>query len=317
MMATASIPGLVSVVIPAYNAGWCVGRALDSVLAQSHTRIEVLVIDDGSTDDTASVARSYGDPVRLLQQPNGGLSSARNLGIRHARGEWIAYLDADDWWLPEKLARQIELLRRQPDVGFCSSATRVEDPEGRLIGSWSCPKIARSPLQSIFLTNAAVAGSGSAVLVRSEIQRRAGYFDESLPSLEDIDMWMRLASIAGYTCLDEQLAVILKRPDSMSRNLDKMRSSAIRVMRKNRGLLPGPLQGAFWRFAYAGMMADYAKWEFRSGRPLQASAHILAALAHSPLRRGRLLLGILAAGLAGGLGAPHSGINDHARPDQR
>lgn len=301
MMPKPHIPDLLSVVIPAYNAAWCVRRAIDSALAQSYAQIEVLVVDDGSTDGTASVVRGYGNRVCLLQQANGGLSSARNLGIRHARGEWIAYLDADDWWMPEKIAHQVELFKQQPGIGFCSSAARVEDPEGRELDNWRCANFTGSALSAIFRINAMVAGSGSAVVVRADVQRQAGFFDEALESLEDIDMWMRLAAITGYACVPKTLVVILKHPDSMSRNLDKMRESAVTVMKKNRALLPLQLQGSFWRYAYAGVLADYAKWAFRAGRTGQATCHVLTGLAHAPLTRGRLLLGILAAGWRGQL----------------
>lgn len=300
---TQLVPNLVSVVIPAYNATWCVARAIDSVLAQHYREFEILVVDDGSTDTTAQVVASYGAQVRLLQQPNGGLSSARNLGMRHARGEWIAFLDADDWWLPEKLARQVACMREFPTLGFCSTATRVEDPQGRELHVWRCPTFMGSALETIFRVNAAVAGSGSSVLVRVEVLRTAGEFDTELRSLEDIDMWMRLSAITEYRCLPDVLSVILKRPDSMSRHLDTMRASAIRVMRKNRRLLPQAQQGAFWRHAFAGVLADYAKWAFRAGRGAQGVRDVVHGLLVSPFGRGRLLLGILAAGLSGKLRA--------------
>lgn len=96
----------VSAVIPAYNAAGCVGRAIRSVLAQTRPVIEILVIDDGSCDDTSSVAERFGPPVRVIRQANAGPSAARNRGAWAARGEWLAFLDADDTWLPPKLERQ-------------------------------------------------------------------------------------------------------------------------------------------------------------------------------------------------------------------
>ena len=129
----------VSVIIPAFNAGWCVRKAIDSVLAQDYADSEVIVVNDGSTDDTAAVLASYGSAIRLIDQPNGGMSNARNAGIRAARGEFLAFLDSDDWWLPGKLTQQVELLRRHPELGFCSCAARVEDMEGRLLNLWACP----------------------------------------------------------------------------------------------------------------------------------------------------------------------------------
>lgn len=283
----------VSVVIPAYNAAWCVRRAIDSVLAQTYRDFELLVIDDGSTDDTPSVLLGYGTAIRIIRQPNGGLSSARNAGIRAARGDFVAFLDADDWWLPRKLELQVELLRSQPELGFCSSAARVQDAEGQLLGIWVCPDIGEAFIADLFRSNGDVAGSGSAVMARRELFSQVGGFDETLRSLEDIDMWMRLAAITKYGCIPEPLTVILKSPGSMSRNLDVMRSSAIRVMKKNRQLLPTDLQAGYWRSCLAGIISDYAKWRYREGRKLEAFTDILLILVLAPMKKGRLGLGLL------------------------
>lgn len=289
----------VSVVIPAYNAAWCVRTAVDSVLAQSCRDFEVIVVDDGSTDDTARVLASYGERIRVVTKPNGGLSSARNAGIDAARGTFVAFLDADDRWFPDKLARQLALMAQRPTLAFCSTAARVEDPDGRAINEWRCIHCDQPTLEAIFGANAFVAGSGSAVLARREALTRAGPFDESLRSLEDIDMWMRLAAIGEYACVDEPLAVILRHPDSMSRNLDVMREAAIRVMRQNRHLLPHDKRGAFWRQAYAGMLSDYAKWAWRARRRGQALRDVVTGFCIAPLSRGRLMAGLLVAMLCG------------------
>ena len=285
--------GRVSVIIPAYNAAWCVARAIDSALEQDYEAKEIIVVNDGSTDDTGRVLAGYGDRIRVVDKPNGGLSSARNAGIEAAEGEFVAFLDADDWWLPGKLTAQAGLMRDDPDVGFCSVATQVEDPDGSMINLWSCPVWQGDFVGFLFHNNAAVAGSGSAVMARRELFERAGLFDESLNSLEDIDMWMRLAAISRYACIGETLAVILKRPDSMSRNLEVMRASALQVMQKNRALLPEDKQNAFWRAGLASVYTDYAKWRYRAGDRRGALADTLRALALAPLARGRLCLGLL------------------------
>jgi glycosyltransferase involved in cell wall biosynthesis len=285
----------VSIVVPVYNAAWCVGRAIDSVLAQGFRDFELIVVDDGSTDNTAAVLASYGPALRIVGKPNGGLSSARNAGMAAARGRYIAFLDADDWWLPGKLERQVALMELRPELAFCSTTARIEGPDGAALGEWRCSCAAQPALEAIFLANAFVAGSGSAVLARHEALKQAGDFDESLRSLEDIDMWMRLAATGGYACVDEPLAVILKRPDSMSRNLDVMRHAAIAVMHKNRHLLPPARRGAFWRHAYAGMLSDYAKWAWRARRRRQALRDVITGLCLAPLSRGRLMAGLLVA----------------------
>lgn len=288
-------PPRISVIIPAYNAAWCVGRALDSVLAQTCRDFELIVVDDGSRDNTAEILAGYGAALRVVSKANGGLSSARNAGIAAARGEYVAFLDADDWWLPEKLERQVALLDGRPSLLFCATTTQVFTPEGQRLTDWRCGGEGQPALQSIFAANAHVAGSGSAVMARREAFARAGGFDESLRSLEDIDMWMRLAALGDYACIDTPLAAIEKRGDSMSGNLDVMRAAAIRVMRKNRRLLPPALRGGFWRSAYAAMLSDYAKWAYRKGHAARATGDLLHALLLAPLSRGRRSLGLLLA----------------------
>jgi glycosyltransferase involved in cell wall biosynthesis len=289
----------VSVVIPAFNAAWCVGRAVDSALAQHYSEREVIVVDDGSTDTTAEVLARYGAAIRVVPRSNGGLSRARNAGIRAATGALVAFLDADDYWLPTKLSQQVALLDSLPGIGFCSTGAALEAPDGTRLGEWACARAADNMLREIFAHNAAVAGSGSAVLARRELFERAGMFDESLKSLEDIDMWMRLAAITGYACVPEPLTVVLRSHDSMSRNLDVMRASAIRVLRKNRHLLAASEQGAFWQACYATMLADYAKWEYRVGRRRAAISHLCEGMLRAPFARGRLMLGLMVAMVTG------------------
>lgn len=295
MTSTTDTVATVSVVIPAWNAAAFVRRAIDSALAQTWQAREIIVVNDGSTDATAEVLGTYGAAVRVVSQANGGLSNARNRGIREATGEFVALLDADDWWLPEKLARQVELMRRRPELGFCSTRARIVAPDGVETGTWDCPTIERSLLSTLFLRNGAIPGSGSGVLVRRALFDRVGLFDETLRSLEDIDMWMRLAAVSAYGCIDELLTVIVKQPDSMSRNFTVMRDAALRVMHKNRALLAPKDRGAHWRAGYASVLADYAKWEYRTGQRAAAIRHVLEGFACSPLRRGRMLGGLLLA----------------------
>ena len=292
MSPTGSDP-LVSVVMPAYNVGWCIGRAVDSVLAQDYRARELIVVNDGSTDDTRAVVERYGAQVRLINQDNRGMCAARNVAIRSAHGAYVAFLDADDWWLPEKLARQVTLMESRPEIGFCSTAARVEDEQGRLINLWRCRHGNTQMLATLFAENAAIAGGCSAVMARRHLVDQVGLFDESLTGFEDPDLWIRLAAVSGYACIDEPLAVILRREKSVSRNLEAMRSSAIGSLRKNRALLPPELRGNFWRRCLASVYTDYAKPAYRAGRIGRAYADTLRALALSPVGRGRLCLALL------------------------
>jgi glycosyltransferase involved in cell wall biosynthesis len=283
----------VSIVIPAFNAGWCVHKAIDSVLAQEYADREVIVVNDGSTDDTAAVLASYGSAIQVIDQSNGGMSNARNAGIRAARGEFLAFLDSDDWWLPGKLRCQIELMRARPELGFCSCAARVEDLDGRLLNVWECPTWEVPFLIHLFQSGADVPGSCSAVVARRDLVMAAGAFDEGLRGAEDPDLWIRLAAISEYACLSTPLAVVLRRPGSVSRNLEAMRSSTIRMMQKNRHLLPGDLQGRYWRSCLAGIHGDYAKWRYRSGQRRAALLEVARLMWLAPVARGRLGLGLL------------------------
>jgi glycosyltransferase involved in cell wall biosynthesis len=131
--ATAGTPGLVSVIIPTYNRAYIVGKAIDSVLRQTYANVEVVVVDDGSTDGTADLLRRYDHRVRYLAQKNAGVSAARNTGLRAARGEFIALLDSDDEWLPWKVELQVRFLRAFPAVGMVWTDMTAIDPTGRLV----------------------------------------------------------------------------------------------------------------------------------------------------------------------------------------
>lgn len=283
----------VSVVMPAYNAAWCVRKAIDSVLAQDFQDFELIVVDDGSTDDTAAVLASYGDRIRVVSKVNGGMSSARNAGIRASCGEFIAFLDADDWWLPGKLGQQIALMRARPEVGFASTAARVEDPEGNLLNPWPCPEWQGSFLAHLFGNGAGIAGGSSALMVRSALLKTVGGYDESLGGVEDADLWMRLAAVSEYACAPDTRVVVLRRAGSVSRNVEEMRRGALRVLRKNRHLLPAHLRGRFWRACMAGIHGDYAKWRYRAGRRGAALRDVAQIFLLAPVARGRLGLGLL------------------------
>jgi GT2 family glycosyltransferase len=126
-------PGLVSVVIPTYNRAYILGEAIDSALRQTYRPLEVIVVDDGSQDETRTLVEAYGDPVRYFWQPNAGVSAARNVGMMHARGEFVALLDSDDRWLPWKLSAQVALLRRHPTVGMVWTDMSAVDEAGKLL----------------------------------------------------------------------------------------------------------------------------------------------------------------------------------------
>jgi peptidoglycan/LPS O-acetylase OafA/YrhL len=289
----------VSVIVPAHNAAAHVRTAVGSVLAQTWQDLELLVVDDGSTDGTHKLLAGYGARLRVLRQANAGPAAARNHGLREARGEYVAFLDADDFWETEKLAAQVALLDANADVGFCSTATRVVDGAGNVVALWPClpPDI---PLpDALFMNGAAISGSTSGVMARRALLQQVGGFDAALRGFEDPDLWTRLAACARYACIPQALTVVVRTPGSVSSHLPRMRAATLASFRKNRGLLPPPRRGTYWRTACAGALTDYAKTAWRAGDRRHALLWTLEALIRAPLGRGRLALALLLAMLRG------------------
>ena len=186
---------LVTVVTPAYNIAKYIGEAVDSVLRQTFHDFEYLVVDDGSVDDTIDVIKAHvrDDPrFRLLEVEHGGVSAARNAGIREAKGEYIAFLDGDDRWHPKFLERQLGLIQSlPPDVGavFCRSRMVLEN--GTLV-FFQWQRAGRYDFDD-FLVSGNPARSGSSLLIRKSCFTDVGGFDEKVHYGEDLDMWLRIA----------------------------------------------------------------------------------------------------------------------------
>jgi hypothetical protein len=205
----------VSVIIPAYNAARSLPRTIDSVLAQTFPPAEIIVVDDGSADDTAAVAEAYGDRVRVIRKANGGPASARNLGAREASGEWLALLDADDQWLSNKLERQLPYTR-PPEVG--------------LVHSLICQQPMNVPLRLTFedlwdrnwICN-------STVLVRRDAFMALGGFDETreLISVEDYNLWTRLAASRWQIVLCPEQLTRYARGIGISSNAERFLKASL------------------------------------------------------------------------------------------
>ncbi len=193
----------VSVVIPAYNAGKYIGRAIDSVLAQTHQADEIIVVDDGSTDNTAEAVQSYGEKIHFIRQENAGASVARNTGIEAATGEWIAFLDADDEWLPDKLKLQTEHLRRNPDLMwttgnfircYCDKNQQQDDLSGERLRNAKAAMGPKEYFDSYFRAHCLFAtGCCITMMIRRKALAEAGLFLPGQPRINDVDMWLRIA----------------------------------------------------------------------------------------------------------------------------
>lgn len=191
----------VSVVMPVYNVETYIAEAIESVLAQTYENFELLIIDDGSTDASLDICRLVDDPrLRIIEQENRGLAGARNTGIREARGEFIAFLDSDDLWSPEKLTAHVQFLNDNPDIGVSYSGSTLISTNGDPIGISQNPQTDNVDASDVFLRNPV--GNGSSPVIRRSVfddirffanRGYAEYFDEAFRQSEDIECWMRIA----------------------------------------------------------------------------------------------------------------------------
>ncbi len=223
----ADVKPLISVIIPTFNRGWTLRESIDSVLAQEFKDYELIVVDDGSTDNTQQILESYGKRMVMLRQSNKGVSAARNTGINKARGKYIAFLDSDDEWLPQKLSSQKAFFGSNSDALICQTE-EIWIRNGKRVN----PK-KRHKKRSGFIFEPSLSlclVSPSAVMIKKCLFDEIGMFDEDLPACEDYDLWLRISYKYPVYLIDEPL--IIKRgghSDQLSKEpgLDKYRIKAL------------------------------------------------------------------------------------------
>ena len=208
---------LVSVVISNHNCGRFVAGAVESALQQSYSNREVIVVDDGSTDDSLSVLSAFGDRVRVVAQANQGVSGARNEGIRQSRSELVAFLDADDLWYPDKLAKQIPLFANR-SVGLVYCGVEYIDEQGRPLGFNTKGLRGRVLKDIALLRGTVVLAGGSTAVVRKSRFEITGMFEPNLSTAADWDMWRRIACHDEVDVVREPLMKYRLRAGSMHRN---------------------------------------------------------------------------------------------------
>ena len=193
----------ISVVIPTYNRANLLDRALKSVMAQTRTADEIIVVDDGSIDGTAMLIEStYKNSVEYLCQPNRGVSSARNTGIRKAKGNWIALLDSDDEWKADKLELQLAALQKQPEYDFCHT-NEIWIRNGKRVNAMTKHEKSGGYIFENCLPLCVI--SPSSVIIRKTVFDEIGLFDEELPACEDYDFWLRYCCEKPVLYLDKPL----------------------------------------------------------------------------------------------------------------
>ena len=224
----------VSVILPTYNRAHVIGRAIQDVLEQTYRDLELIIVDDGSTDNTEEIVSKMDDGrIRYIQhEKNRGANAARNTGIAIAKGEYIAFQDSDDEWLPEKLEKQIYVFKKAPkNTGVVYTGFwRFEGNQKRYIPS---PKIKQKEgnicnkiLHSNFI------GTPTAV-VKRECFEKAGIFDENLPRLQDWELFIRISKCYLFKCIDEPLVISYFTPRSISANQEALISAHLYILKKH------------------------------------------------------------------------------------
>ncbi len=267
----------VSVVIVNYNYARFLPEAVESVLAQNYDNCEILVVDDGSTDDSHSILKRYEQRVRLVFQENRGVSAARNRGIAESTAPLVAFLDSDDLWHPDKLVRQIERFH-DASVGMVYTGLCYIDVDGNALGTMLDGSRGQVLEDIALLRSPGVPASGSSAMVRRSVLDNVGPFDESLSTSADWDMWRRIACHTTIDVVSEPLVLYRQHTNAMHTNVETFERDILR--------------------AFESMFADPAA---RAVHPLERRCYgkLYLTLAGSYLRAGNVKksLGCLASAL--------------------
>ncbi len=285
---------LISVVIVNYNYRRFLAQAIDSALAQTHPQVEVIVVDDGSNDGSLALLESYGARIRWFEHQQLGVSAARNRGIAECGGAFVAFMDADDYWRPDKLAKQLQQFD-DARVGMVYCGLQYVDESGKPLSTNTEGRFGEVLVDLALMTAPGVPVGGSAAVVRRECFHRVGEFDRELSTSADWDMWRRLACHYLIRIVPEPLACYRQHGAAMHRNVELFEhdmlhafadmfsdpsAAAIHQLRRRcYGALFRTLAGSFWRVARWDKCLHYAV------RSVLAWPPEIAYLTHYPLRQ--------------------------------
>jgi glycosyltransferase involved in cell wall biosynthesis len=280
---------LVSAIIPVYNGAVTVAEAVDSALGQSYTNLEVIVVNDGSTDATAEVLREYGDRIKVIEQANAGLSRARNAALRIAKGEYVAFLDADDFWLATMVERSVAVLERDPGCVLVYSDLELVDSAGvtlhtSLVGAAA----AHAPTLDEMLTQLWPIMPSAVVMRRSTLEECGGFCEEFRSyGYEDAYCWLRAREHGNFHYLPEKLAVwrFALFPRQLKKTGGHAESAQIfdRLLRERYGVPAAPLLKSRIRAARS-ILGFIGLSAMRDGDTARAREAFLRALKVDPYR---------------------------------
>jgi glycosyltransferase involved in cell wall biosynthesis len=275
----------VEVIIPAYNAARYLPIAIESVVAQTFEDWRILLVDDGSTDDTTQVIAPYrqelGEKLLYLRKANGGLPAARNTAIRHATAEFLALLDADDIWLPNRLEESLKVFEGRPQVGLSYGYISRVDPDGALIDTFAARQCNGEGWIAPHIYTRAVYLPCPTITFRKRCVGEIGMFDETMRATEDRDLWLRIALKYEVALVPHLIAYYRMSPASMTTDSDRMLTAQMQFIDKHYGS-----KGCGWvarRKALSGIYKQRAETFSSRRRPWKAFASSLRSLLYYPL----------------------------------
>jgi glycosyltransferase involved in cell wall biosynthesis len=266
---------MISVIIPTFNRAWALKRAVDSALAQDYAHKEIIVVDDGSTDDTQEVLAGYNGQIRVLTQENKGVSAARNFGIRESRGGFLALLDSDDAWEKKKLSCQMDFFKSNPDAMICQTE-EIWIRNGKRVNP---KKKHKKPSGMIFEPSLKLClVSPSAVMIKRELFDQKGMFNEAFEVCEDYDLWLRISHDTPVYLIDTPLTIKTGGHEdqlSASHSQDKYRIQSILNLIESGVLTPSQARAALKVFEEKCRI--FANGCMKRGREKEAAHYLMLA----------------------------------------
>lgn len=279
---------LIDVVMPTYNAAAYIGEALDSIFSQGDYAFRVIVVNDGSTDNTEQVLQPWMDRIAYFSKPNEGVVKTRNYALDRLEGDFVAFLDADDVWLPGKIEKQLAILNSNAEIGGVYGNANLIDSEGKADGRSYIKQEIREELVPdlyayLFLKDPIPTSN---LILRRAVLEQAGRFDPALPGTEDYDMWLRVARLTLLHYIDEPLSLYRVHGSNISRNLLVRHRDNLIILKRHlqrspeiRARLGRRLSARLAREHYA-----YAYWLYKAGQPLGAAAQVLSFMRYKLFR---------------------------------
>jgi glycosyltransferase involved in cell wall biosynthesis/SAM-dependent methyltransferase len=289
----------VSVIIPCYNQASFLAEAIESVLAQTHPHVEIVVVDDGSSDNTSDVAARYAG-VRAVRQENQGLAAARNTGIRESHAPFLVFLDADDRLLPHALEAGLTCFDAHPECAFVSGGFRRIDPDGLALGDPVIPRITTA--HYVETLKRSYISMHATVMFRREILELVGGFDQSLRVCEDFDIYLRIVRSHPVCCHESVVAEYRRHPASISNDTTLMLKTALRVLRSQTQYIKTDTRyreayrtgKRFWKELYGGDLIKDLKQSLGQGHARRAVSTSMALARFAPISTFRRLAGSMA-----------------------